>query len=61
MLGGGEDSSLGPFARLRPGITGEAQKRWRAHYGQSLSQAPPLSSYLYDLEAQKEGGLFRLF
>ena len=31
----------GPFARLRPWRTWEAQKRWRAHYGQSLSQAPP--------------------
>jgi len=39
MLGGGEDSSLGPFARLRPGITGEAQKRWRAHYGQGALAA----------------------
>ena len=58
---GKEDSPLGPFARLRPGRTGGGPKKMEGTLQAVPKPGSSLSSWLYDLEAPKERGLFCLF
>ena len=52
---------LGPFARLRPGRTGGGPKKIEGTLQAVPNPGSSLSSYLYDLEAPKERGLFLPF